>query len=64
MEQRTTTCKLVESLTSKMGAHMGAKKLKYVYLNSTVTNKEKWGVDFDKIKVKELISSNGNSLNM
>jgi len=41
MEQRTSNCLLVESLTSNMVATMAAKKLKYVYLKSKVSWKEK-----------------------
>ena len=64
MEQRTNTFILVESLNSKMAVNMAANKLKYVYLNSKVSYKEKWGVDFAEFEVRESISCSGNRLEM
>jgi len=64
MEQRTNNHILVEYWTSKMVANTAAKKLKYVYLKSRVSYKEKWGADFDKIKGRESIPCSDNSLNM
>ena len=53
-----------EKLKIQNGGQYGRQKLKYVYLSSKVSYKEKWGVDLDKFNVMELIHRSGNSLEM
>jgi len=48
----------------KLKFQIGRQKLKYVYLNSKVSYKEKSEVDFDKFKVRESIPRSSNSLEM
>jgi len=62
MEQSTNTGILVENINFNMAANMATKKLKYVYLSSQCSYKDKWGVDFDDFKVMDSVLRSGNIL--
>ena len=47
-----------------MAAIMAAKTLKYLYLISEVSNKDKWGVNFDIFDVKVLATRSDNTVRM
>ena len=47
-----------------MAANMAAKTLKYVYLGSYISYKDKWGVDLDNIEVAESIPRSVNNIEM
>jgi len=44
-----------------MAANMAARTLKYLYLSSEVSYKDKWGVDFDILNVKDMITRSDKS---